>query len=99
MQRRVWLLQIRNGKEEEYRRRHEAVWPALIEAACEAGLKNHSCFVCNQQVIVYAEAEDIDGTFRELMAKDVKTKWDRWMSEILDDDNGGTMFEEVFHFD
>jgi L-rhamnose mutarotase len=98
MQRRVWLLHIKRGKEEEYRRRHEAVWPALIEAARKAGLKNHSCFLSAQQVIVYAEAENIDNTFGELTASDVKKQWDDWMSEVLDEDNG-IKFEEVFHFD
>jgi L-rhamnose mutarotase len=98
MQRRVWLLQIRRGKEEEYRRRHEAVWPTLIEAARKAGLKNHSCFLSAQQVVVYAEAENVEDTFRELAVSDVKKRWDSWMSEILEGDSG-TNFDEVFHFD
>jgi L-rhamnose mutarotase len=45
MQRRAWLLQVRKGKEDEYRRIHTTVWPELIEAARQAGLRNHSCFL------------------------------------------------------
>jgi L-rhamnose mutarotase len=98
MQRRVWFLRLKKGNEEEYRRRHAAVWPALIETARKAGLKNHSCFLSSESVIVYAEAENLDDTFREIMASDVKKKWDDWMSEILEEADFGS-FKEVFHFD
>ena len=39
MQRHIWLLTIREGKEREYRRMHAAVWPELIAVAREAGLR------------------------------------------------------------
>lgn len=98
MQRCVWLLRIRPGSEDEYRKRHAAVWPNLIEVARKAGLKNHTCFLSSDGVIVYAEAEDIDRTLREIMASDVKKKWDDWMSEILEEEDS-RLFKEVFHFD
>ena len=98
MQRGVWLLRIKKGKEGEYRRRHATVWPTLIEVARRAGLKNHSCFLQGKNVIVYAEAEDLNITFDEILASDVKKKWDDSMSEILEESNS-VHFEEVFHFD
>jgi L-rhamnose mutarotase len=98
MQRRAWLLRVREGKEEEYRRAHEAVWPELIEAARKAGLRNHSCFLAGRDVIVYAEAEDLESTFIQLLATDVKKRWDRVMSSILEGTDSPS-FEELFHFD
>ena len=98
MQRRAWLLRVTQGKEEEYRRIHEAVWPELIEAARQAGLRNHTCFLAGRNVIVYAEAEDIVATFGRLLKTDVKKRWDLAMSSILEETDSPS-YEEVFHFD
>ncbi|HZO99131.1 MAG TPA: L-rhamnose mutarotase [Terriglobales bacterium] len=98
MERKAWLLRVKEGKEEEYRRVHAAVWPELIEAARQAGLRNHSCFLEGRRVIAYVEADDIDAAFRKLLATDVKKQWDQAMSSILEETDSSS-FEEVFHFD
>lgn len=98
MRRLAWLLRVQEGKEQEYRRAHAAVWPELIEAARKAGLRNQSCFVSGQIVIVYVEAEDPEAAFETLLGTDVKKKWDQAMSSILEPSESPT-FEEVFHFD
>ena len=98
MQRRAWLLTIREGKEQEYRQIHVAVWPELIAAARGAGLKNHSSFLSGRTVIVYGEAEDLEATFKRILATDVKKRWDQAMSEILEETDSDP-FQEVFHFD
>jgi L-rhamnose mutarotase len=77
---------------------HAAVWPELIAAAREAGLRNHSCFVSGRTVIVYGEAEDLEATFRRILATDVKKRWDQAMSSILEETDSAP-FQEVFHFD
>ena len=98
MQRRAWLLRVKKGKEEEYRRVHEAVWPELIEAARQAGIRNHSCFLSGRDVIIYAEADELESTFAKLLATEVKKRWDEQMSAILEATDSPA-FTEVFHFD
>lgn len=98
MERRAWLLRVKEGKEEEYRRAHAAVWPELIEAARKAGLRNHSCFLESGNVIVYAEAENIEAAFEQLLKTDVKRRWDQSMSRILEETDSPS-YQEVFHFD
>jgi L-rhamnose mutarotase len=98
MERRAWLLRVREGKEAEYRRTHQAVWPELIDAARKAGLRNHSCFLAGRNVIVYAESEDLEACFEQLLKTDVKKRWDRSMSVILEPTES-PFYEEVFHFD
>ena len=98
MQRRAWLLPIREGKEQEYIRMHREVWPELIAVARDAGLRNHSCFVLGRAVIVYGEAMDLDETFRKILATDVKKRWDQAMSGILEVTDSPP-FQEVFHID
>lgn len=96
MKRRAWLLKVKEGKEEEYSRAHAAVWPELLKAARQAGIKNQSCFVSGRDVIVYEEADDIEATVTKLLTVDVKKRWDKAMSSILEE-NGSRLFDEVFH--
>jgi L-rhamnose mutarotase len=98
MQRRAWLLKVKEGKKEEYRRAHANVWPELVQAAQEAGFKNHSAFILGQTVIAYIEAEDLDAAGARLMTRDVKRRWDKAMSGLLEQTDSPS-FEEVFHFD
>ena len=98
MQRRAWLLRIKQGKEEEYHRAHAHVWPELVQAAQEAGLRNHSTFVSGRTVIAYLEAENAEEAFSRLLKTDVKCRWDKAMSELLEEADTPS-FEEVFHFD
>jgi L-rhamnose mutarotase len=98
MQRRIWLLKVKEGKEEEYRRAHASVWPELIQAAREAGLRNNSTFISGRTVINYLEAENAEESFSRLLTTDVKQRWDKAMSELLEAADRPS-FEEVFHFD
>lgn len=98
MQRRAWLLRIKEGREEEYLRAHANVWPELIQAAREAGLRNHSTFISGRNVIAYLEAENADEAFSRLLSTDVKHRWDKAMSDLLEAADTPS-FEEVFHFD
>ena len=89
---------MKEGKEEDYRRALANVWPALIQAAQEAGFKNHSAFILGRTVIAYIEAEDIDAAGARLMTSEVKRRWEKAMSELLGETDPA-FFEEVVHFD
>lgn len=98
MQRLAWILTIKEGKQHEYQRAHSCVWPELVLAAKRAGLRNHTTFVSERTVIAYLEAENTQEAISRLLKTDVKTKWDRMMSELLEDSSISD-FREVFHFD
>lgn len=98
MQRRAWLLRVKEGKVEEYRRAHGNVWPELVQAARKVGLQNHSTFISGRTVIAYLEAEHPEEAFSQLLSTDVKQRWDKAMSELLESPDSPS-FEEVFHFD
>jgi L-rhamnose mutarotase len=38
----AWVLEVRPGYEEEYVRRHQEIWPEMVEALREAGTSNYS---------------------------------------------------------
>jgi L-rhamnose mutarotase len=98
MERRAWLLKVREGKEGEYLRSHAAVWPELIKATCQAGIRSQTCFLSGRDVIVYEEADDLEAAFTNLLKTNVKKRWDEAMSNILEDTRS-RVFDEVFHLD
>jgi L-rhamnose mutarotase len=101
MSRSAFILKIRPGSEEEYRRRHTAVWPELIEALKENGVGNYSIFIQACTLFAYMEIEgDATIQFANLHKHPASIRWREYMSDIIirDDDNMGFQFlEEVFH--
>ena len=93
----AYILKVKPGKEEAYRDAHKMVWPELIAEASKAGIRNHSCFMHGRKVVVYLEADDIEASTQELMHKDVKRRWNKFMEEFLEDET--VPLEEVFYME
>jgi L-rhamnose mutarotase len=98
MQRAAWIFSLKKGKEQAYRDAHSKVWPELIEAAQAAGLKNQSLYIQGSTVFAYTEAEDMNAAMNKLDALDVTRRWNKAMSELMEDVNG-VQLPEIFHFD
>lgn len=93
----AYILRIRPGQEEQYRLAHETVWPELIQAASEAGIRNHSVFMHSRTLFVYVEADDLEEATRKLLEQPIKKRWDAYMSTLLEPTN--VLLDEVFHMD
>jgi L-rhamnose mutarotase len=100
MQRVVMSLKLKPERRAEYLHAHQQVWPELIEVARKAGLRNHSVFMRGDDLVLYAEAEDLGSSLASFLATDVKRRWDDAMKPFFDktgSDNDA--WQEVFHFD
>jgi L-rhamnose mutarotase len=97
MQRVCFLLQIRPERLDEYKERHRAVWPEMLEALHECGWRNYSLFVRPDGLLVgYLETEDFSRAQVEMSKREVNTRWQREMSEFFLSP-AITRLEEVFH--
>ena len=90
--------------EEEYERRHEAVWPEMLAALKEAGFSNYSLFRRGREVIAYAECEPTVGAaLARLEANEVNTRWSTYIRSIMTRtvDGDGKLFTagEIWHLD
>jgi L-rhamnose mutarotase len=90
----------------EYRRRHEEVWPEMLEALSRTGWHNYTLFIRSDGTLFgYFESPDsfaaaLDGMSRE----EINSRWQAEMSPFFDAEGGAadTMMEElveVFHLD
>ncbi len=102
MERIVYIMRLKPDMVQAYKEAHQHVWPDLIEAGSRAGIRNHSCFVRGNAVIIYLETEDYAAAVWKLSEKDVVKRWNAYMSDYFDcgiQAQQSEPWEEVFHMD
>jgi L-rhamnose mutarotase len=104
MERICFTFELYPGAEEEYKRRHDEIWPELVEAIQAAGIHNYTLFRRGTQVIAYAECHpDVATAFGKVGATDVNRRWAEWFRDLivsLTDEHGNLLrADEVWHLD
>ncbi|HEX5191774.1 MAG TPA: L-rhamnose mutarotase [Solirubrobacteraceae bacterium] len=104
MQRVCFQFTLRPGTEAEYQRRHDEIWPEMVDALKRAGISNYTLFRRGLTVIAYAECEpDAETAFANIGSTDVDARWSEWFEDVIErrfDDDGKPMTaEEVWHLD
>jgi L-rhamnose mutarotase len=99
-----FTFEIRPGSEAEYKKRHDEIWPELVEAIKDAGFANYSLFRRGTTIMAYAECHpDVATAFAAIGATDVNTRWSKWFEDVivsLVDENGELYrYDEVWHLD
>ena len=106
MERVAFQLRVRPERLDEYKARHAAVWPEMLEALSAAGWRNYSLFARADGVLFgYLETDDFDRARADMEATDVNARWQAEMGEFFElpegerPDTGLLRLEEVFHLD
>ena len=100
MERVCFLLRVRPDRLDEYRARHAAVWPEMLDALRAAGWRNYSLFLRPDGLLVgYVECEDFTAAQAAMARTEVNDRWQRDMAPFFGDrpDEGLERLEEVFH--
>ncbi|UYG00766.1 L-rhamnose mutarotase [Halomonas sp. GD1P12] len=96
-------MTLHEGQEDEYRRRHDELWPELARALADAGIEEYRIFLDPRSLHLFAimylrEAHSVD----QLSALPVMKHWWTYMADIMDSaaDNSPVSIplEEVFTF-
>ena len=106
LQRICFQLQVRPDRIAEYRERHAAVWPEMLDALSAAGWRNYSLFLAGSGMLIgYLETDDFEAALAAMERTDVNARWQAEMAgffEALDGrrpDEGLLRLDEVFHLD
>lgn len=103
MERYAWRAKIKEGKLEEYIKRHNEIWQEMKDVLKFAGIINYSIWVDGNDVIGYYECEKGIRFAAEVQAKsEVVIKWNEYMSDVMDmvlDEQTGAqpLLREVFY--
>ncbi len=102
MERVCFTFEIYEGKVAEYEKRHNEIWPELVEALKECGFTNYTIFRRGLTAVGYLEAVPNKATAFEKLGKyEVNAKWSKWFEDIIVNlaDNQGNLIEmkEIWH--
>ena len=106
MQRVCFLLRVKTDRMEEYKERHAAVWPDMLQALRETGWKNYSLFLRGDGLLIgYFETEDLEAARAGMADREVNKRWQEDMAPFFEQldgrhaDESMMVIEEVFHLD
>jgi len=97
-------LQVKPDRIAEYRERHAAVWPEMLDALRSAGARDYSIFIRGAELFAYLEVDDFAAFRSAMAAAPVNDRWQAEMAALIDPlTDPATGFherlEEIFHLD
>ncbi len=104
MEKIAFRMKLRPGAEDEYRRRHDAIWPEMLAMLREAGVADYSIFLDRETDTLFAVLRRRDDhTMDELALNPIEQRWNDHMADLLEvnPDRSAKMTDLVcvFHMD
>ena len=107
MKRIGFLLQVKPDKIPEYKARHQAVWPEMLDALRRTGWHNYSLFMRQDGLLFgyFETPESLQDALDGMAREDVNARWQDFMAPFFENLTGAhadasmVELEEVFHLD
>lgn len=103
MQRVCFELWVKPDRLDEYRERHAAVWPSMLEAIAASGRRNYSLFLRPDGMLIgYYETDDDAASQASLEANPATAPWEAEMADFFvamegRPDQGAPRLTEIFN--
>jgi L-rhamnose mutarotase len=101
-----FIAHVKPDRLAEYRRRHEQVWPEMLEALRRAGWGNYSLFLAPDGLLVgYLETDDFDAAQAAMAGSEVNARWQAEMADFFvgagdrRPDEGFVVLDETFNLE
>jgi len=104
MKRNAFKMKLKPGFEQEYKKRHNQIWPELSEELSKAGVSDYSIFLDEETLVLFAVQKLMDDNTSEQLAETaIVKKWWAYMADIMDTNPDNSPVDkplkEVFHMD
>jgi L-rhamnose mutarotase len=104
MEEMAFLMRLKPGCEQEYRRRHDEIWPELQAALTQAGIRDYSIFLDEVTLTLFAVLRlTPDNTRDRLPSLPIMRRWWDFMAELMEVDQTNKPVDRaltpVFHMD
>jgi L-rhamnose mutarotase len=102
MPRVAFKMQLNPGNEEEYKKRHDEIWPELQRLLKDSGISDYSIFLDKSTNSLFGvlKVED-ESALQKLPAQAVMQKWWKYMADIMpanpDNSPVSVPLDEVFY--
>jgi len=104
MIRKAFIMKVYPNKHEEYEKRHNEIWPEMLEELRKHGGRNYSIFLDKDtnQLLGYVEIED-EEKWNQMPKTEINQKWWDYMKDIMETNPDNSPItkdlKEVFHMD
>ena len=98
-------MRVKAGKEAEYDKAHENVWPALLTRLKSVGISDYSIFRRDQDLVLVMQVDDFEAAWKVLDDDPTNLKWQKEMALLFEPVPGirpgerFAMMKEVFRLD
>ncbi len=107
MKRIGFLLKVKEDRTEEYKERHQAVWPEMLEALRRNGWHNYSLFMADNGLLfgTFETPESLEAANEGMAKEEINAKWQTEMAEFFENiggkhaDEGMVELEQVFYLE
>lgn len=84
MEKYAWKATVKDGCLEEYRRRHDEIWPELVEVLKAAGICNYTIWNVSNELFGYYECEKgVEFSSKVQSESSVVDKWNEFMKDVM----------------
>ena len=81
----AWKATLKDGKREEYIRRHDEIWDEMKELLKSAGIENYSIWLCDNEIFGYYECvKGVDFAAKTQAESAVVAKWNEYMKDVME---------------
>lgn len=85
MERFAWKGRIKPGKQAEYKRRHDEIWPEMTALLKEAGIRNYTIWSDGDVLFGYYECEKGIAFAEQTQAcSPIVDRWNEYMQDVLE---------------
>ncbi|CAN5470170.1 L-rhamnose mutarotase [soil metagenome] len=100
----AFKMKLRPGSVDEYKRRHAAIWPELVEVLKENGISDYTIFLDAETDTLFAvQKQNGSQTSQDLGEHPLVKKWWDYMSDLMiyeyNKSPVAIFLEPVFHMD
>ena len=104
MERYAWKATVLPEKLEEYKSRHDNIWPEMKEVLARAGIRNYTIWNVGNDLFGYYECDSVAEAARIQAESPVVDRWNEYMKDVMKMDmdpvtGAQPLMEQVFFFD
>ena len=104
MERAAFKMTLKAGCAEEYKRRHDAIWPEMLEELKKAGIFDYSIYLDEETHTLFAcQKQQANNTAGELPQKKIVRRWWDYMKDLMETNADGspvvTPLEDMFYME
>jgi len=85
MKRESFCIKLKPGMKEEYKRRHDNIWPEMTKMLKDTGVENYSIWLYGEELLFGYRELDEEKAGKGLTPEQIELdkKWQEYMSDII----------------